>query len=123
MSKKIGVLIVEDVEDMRNTFKDALSTLGCSFFEAEEGGKALTLLKEETLDVILLDIGLPGMNGLEVLRKAMSAGVNLPPVIVITGEPSRYEKEASELGVCDYFEKDNLLAKKLREAVLRAANL
>jgi CheY-like chemotaxis protein len=121
MSRKIGVLIVEDYEDTRNTIKDVLSKLGCCFFEAEGGQEALALLRQQAMDVIVLDIGLPGMNGLDLLRKAKRDGMTLPPVIVITGEPAPYEKDASELGVREYFEKDDLPVKRLREAVFEAA--
>lgn len=122
MNRRIVVLIVEDAEDWRQNIKDALSGLGCSFFEAAEGQAALALLRQQPMDVVVLDIGLPGsMTGLDVLRKAKSDGIRLPPVIVMTAQRAHYEKEATELGVREYFSKYGLPVKKLREAVFAAA--
>lgn len=65
MSAKI--LIVDDERGIRNLISAYLKTEGYQIFEAENGNNAITLARKHKPDIILLDIMLPGMNGLEVL--------------------------------------------------------
>lgn len=62
------VLIVEDDPNSSYLFKAILKRGGYQSISAANGNEAISLLQEQTPDVILLDLGLPGTNGLEVLR-------------------------------------------------------
>jgi len=115
------VLIVEDYKEERETFKDILSALHCVFSEAENYEQAYEKIKTQEFDVVILDIGLPGKTGLQLIRQAMREELPLAPVIVITGEAKAvFETEAQELGVFRYFLKDKLDNRELREAVVAA---
>lgn len=65
-SKK--VLIVDDAEFMRMMLEDIMTKNGHTVLQAEDGQECLNILKKETVDVCVLDIGMPGMDGLEVLK-------------------------------------------------------
>jgi DNA-binding response OmpR family regulator len=117
----IKILIVEDYEKDRASFRDVLDRPEYRFAEAERGEDGLILLEREHFDLLIVDIGLPGMNGLEFVRQARRRELTSAPVIVITGEPnSAYEKEAWDLGVLHYFIKDELTNPDLRQAVIEA---
>jgi PAS domain S-box-containing protein len=63
------ILLVEDNELIRMTTSDMLEELGCSVFEAGSAEKALTILSDEQIDVIVTDLGLPGMSGEDFSRE------------------------------------------------------
>src|SRR5689334_8238569 len=86
LNQPFRVLIVEDYKEERETFKDILSTLHCVFSEAENYEQAYEKIKTQEFDVVILDIGLPGTSGLQLIRQAMKEGLPLAPVIIITGE-------------------------------------
>jgi two-component system, NtrC family, response regulator HydG len=65
---KIRVLVVDDEKGIRDFFKKYLSLLGLDATEAENGYKAVELVKERTFDLYFIDVRMPGMNGLETFR-------------------------------------------------------
>ncbi len=64
----LGLLIVDDEPPIRRFLKTALSAQGYRVEEAGDGEMALEFLKRNTVNLMVLDLGLPGMDGLEVLR-------------------------------------------------------
>ena len=83
--KTYHALIVEDTADMARIMELTLRTLGVDSVRAADGPGALNYLAENTPDVILLDIGLPGMNGWEVLEEIKARYPDAAyPVIVLT---------------------------------------
>ena len=87
------VLIVEDDENIRSLFERAFSSGGYAVRTASRGLEALRLLGEETPDLIVLDLVLPGLNGIELLARVRQQP-QLPrvPVLVTTGAAtSAYE--------------------------------
>jgi CheY-like chemotaxis protein len=122
MGKKIKILIVEDNHPARETIEDTLSSLDCKFSWAESGEQALPLIKRTAFDVIIMDIRLPGIDGLETFKKAKAIRPNLAPVIVLTGHPTtEYAVEAGRLEVFHFLSK-NFLEEKLKDTVIKAAN-
>ena len=118
MNPKFKILLVEDYAEERATLLDILANPEYSFVEAENAVQALMILESDKFDLLIVDIGLPGMNGLELVRQAKLRNLTSAPVIVITGEPNPiYRKEAAELKVFRYFIKDELQNKDLRKAV------
>jgi two-component system, OmpR family, response regulator TctD len=77
------VLLVEDDATMRNTLERALSRRGMQLTACGEGARALALWKSAAPDVVLLDLTLPGMDGLDVLDAARKAGL-ATPVLILT---------------------------------------
>lgn len=82
------VLLVEDDDDSRELMAEVLASAGYEVATAASGAEAVRLLSGRRVDVVITDLGLPGMGGLEVARasKALAPGV---PVVVVTGWTER----------------------------------
>jgi len=78
------VLVVDDEAPVRDLLNDLLKREDCKVSISATGEEALELLKKDTFDVVLLDIKLPGISGLEVLKNIRDTNKDLP-VIMITG--------------------------------------
>lgn len=78
------ILVVDDEAPVRELFVDLFKKEDCQASACATGEQALEILKKETFDVVLLDIKLPGMSGLEVLKNIRGTYKNLP-VVMITG--------------------------------------
>ncbi len=76
--------MVEDEEVPREVIKNSLETLGYKVFEATNGRVALQELERNSVDLILTDIHMPVMDGIELLHKVRQNGCSMP-VILITG--------------------------------------
>lgn len=98
------ILVVEDYDDVRQILRVLLETENFRVLEAASGVEALEVLEEEHPDAILMDLALPGFDGLEVIRRIRAIdGFQNTPIIVLTAHtrPSTYET-ALRAG-CDYF--------------------
>ncbi|WBF65996.1 response regulator [Desulfovibrio subterraneus] len=84
MAQNIRVLIVDDELRFRENLQRLLSLRGFSVFAAEDGAKALTLLKTETVDVCVVDMRMPGMDGTETVR-CIREMPEPPACIILTG--------------------------------------
>jgi len=78
------ILVVDDEASVRDLLSDLLKKEDCKISVCGTGEEALDLLKKESFDVVLLDIKLPGISGLEVLKNIRDTNKDLP-VIMITG--------------------------------------
>ncbi len=121
MVGRVNLLLIEDEVDVADVLATAFRDDGHKTVIAYTGEEGLTLLGRERPDAVLLDIRLPKMNGIEVLRRIRSIDQALP-VIVITGlaTPSEIE-EARELGVTEVIEKSYVL-RNFSESLARAVN-
>src|ERR671938_1959705 len=99
-------MIVDDEEAARYGMRRALTTLGYNITEAGSAEAARALLKQHEPDLVLLDVNLPGMSGLDLLREIKSANGNAPLVIIVTAHGSeRMAVEAVKTGAHDYLSK------------------
>ena len=99
-------MIVDDEEAARYGMRRALSTLGYNITEAGSAEAARALLKQSEPDLLLLDVNLPGMSGLDFLRELKSSNGNGPLVIIVTAHGSeRMAVEAVKAGAHDYLSK------------------
>ena len=99
-------MIVDDEEAARYGMRRALSTFGYNISEAGSAEAARALLKQHEPDLLLLDVNLPGMSGLDFLREVKSANGNGPLVIIVTAHGSeRMAVEAVKAGAYDYLSK------------------
>lgn len=78
------VLVVDDEVPVRDLLNDLLKREDCGVSTCGSGEDALEMLKKDSFDIVLLDIKLPGISGLEVLKNIRDTDKNLP-VIMITG--------------------------------------
>jgi len=101
------VLIVEDRLEMAELLAISLEDDDIDTVVAETGEKALDILRQEEVDLVLLDLGLPDMDGLDVLEHIHGDAVLKEiPVIVVTGrEKMRDKVRAFDLGAVDYINK------------------
>ena len=102
------ILVVDDYQALRKTVIRQLNTLGfCNILEAQDGVEALTIVHENPVDLILLDIDMPGADGLEVLAilKANERTVSLPVIVISGSEESSKTSDCIELGAEDYLRK------------------
>jgi CheY-like chemotaxis protein len=84
----VRVLLVEDDEDNRELMAEVLASAGCEVVSAASGREGLRSLSERPVDVIVTDVGMPGMGGLELATAAKAIAPSVP-VIVVTGWAER----------------------------------
>jgi two-component system, OmpR family, response regulator len=84
----LRVLLVEDDDDNRELMAEVLTSSGCEVLSAASGQDGLKTLSESSVDVVVTDVGMPGMGGLEVARAAKAIAPTVP-VIVVTGWAER----------------------------------
>lgn len=121
MSKKaIKVLLIDDEEEFSSTLAERLELRGYETRTALSGEAGLELAANEVFDIAVLDLMMPGMNGLDTLRQIKSFSPEMP-VILLTGHGSTREgMEGMRLGAFDYLIKPldiNELIQKILSAV------
>ncbi len=96
------VLVVEDERDIRDMLRRFLERAGCSVLTAATGAEAMRLLTTASPDLLLLDLGLPDVDGVEILREAIPT----IPVVVLTARSDTQDRiEGLRLGADDYIVK------------------
>ena len=111
----VTILLIDDEEDFINTLAERLELRGICTHTAFSGQQGLDFLERNSVDLVLLDMRMPLLSGLEVLREIRARHGDLP-VMIITGHCSEQDRdEALALGVQGYYSKpvpfDNLLAR------------
>ncbi|MFN2531286.1 MAG: sigma-54-dependent transcriptional regulator [Pyrinomonadaceae bacterium] len=102
----LRLMIVDDEEAARFGMRRALTTFGYNISEAGSAEAARALLKQQEPDLVLLDVNLPGMSGLDFLRELTTSNGNAPLVIIVTAHGSeRMAVEAVKAGAHDYLSK------------------
>ncbi|MBC8184828.1 sigma-54-dependent Fis family transcriptional regulator [candidate division KSB1 bacterium] len=99
------VLIVDDEKTIRESLKEILVYHKFDCLEARDGKEALEVLEKNSIDLVLLDIRLPRIDGMEVLKRSLSKQPDLP-IIIITGQGTiKLAVEAIKSGAYDFLEK------------------
>jgi len=116
----LRILVVDDEPAIRRLLKTSLASQDYLVSEAADGAAALAALKRDPFDVLVLDLGLPGMDGFEVIRQ-LREGRSALPIIVLSARADETGKvRALDLGADDYVTKpfgiEELLA-RIRAAV------
>lgn len=116
----IRILVVDDEPAIRRFLRTSLSTHGYDVSEAVGGKAALASIRQHPPDVIVLDLGLPDMDGFEVIRSLRMEGVSIPVVVLSSRSDEVGKVQALDLGADDYVTKpfgiDELLA-RVRAAI------
>jgi CheY-like chemotaxis protein len=84
----LRVLLVEDDDDNRELMAEVLASMGWQVVAAASGQEALKALAEGPVDVVVSDVGMPGMGGIE-LAKAAKAVAPTVPIVIVTGWAER----------------------------------
>ncbi len=84
----LRVLLVEDDDDNRELMTEVLEAAGYEVATAASGAEGLRKLSEQRADLVVTDVGMPGMGGLEMARAAKGAAPGVP-VVVVTGYAER----------------------------------
>jgi len=101
----VSILVVEDNKNLRMLMSDRLEMEGYTIFQAENGKKALEVLDEYKIDLIISDIMMPSMDGYELIDTLRQARFNMP-VLIVTAKESFEDKEMGfKLGTDDYMVK------------------
>ncbi|MCB9562842.1 MAG: protein kinase [Kofleriaceae bacterium] len=101
------LLVVDDVEDNRDLLSRWLRKRGFQVITAADGPAALAALVDQAVDLVLLDVTMPGMSGLDVLReiRQRAQDAELPVIMVTARGRSEHVVEALDLGANDYVTK------------------
>jgi len=81
------ILLVDDDQNLLSTIKKRLVKRGCTVFTASSGFEAFEKLRDQYIHVVVLDVKMPGMNGIEILKEIKSQ-FPLVQVIMLTGVPT-----------------------------------
>lgn len=118
----IRILVVDDEPAIRRALRPPLMELGFQLAEASRGEEALQALRAQPYDVVLLDVNMPGLGGIETLRRIRAFAPRLPVLILTVRDQEEDKVEALDLGADDYvtkpFSTRELIA-RIRSAVRR----
>jgi DNA-binding response OmpR family regulator len=107
MDAKFTLLVVDDVEDNRTILKRRFESVGFVVVEAESGEAALAAVEREPIDLVLLDIQMPGLSGVDTLKEMRAArpATELPIIMVTASTAISDVVSARKLGANDYVTK------------------
>jgi two-component system KDP operon response regulator KdpE len=118
------MLVVDDEPAIRRFLRTSLVAQGHQVIEVEDGEPALEAMRRSPADVVILDLGLPGLDGFEVIRRLREKGSTVPIIVLSSRTDERGKVEALDLGADDYLTKpfgvDELMA-RLRVALRHSA--
>lgn len=104
MNKTMTVLVVEDDMPIRNLISTTLKTHEYKFLTAKDGNDAIMQASSHNPDVVLLDLGLPDIDGIEVIKKIRSWS-NMPIIVISARSEDTDKIEALDCGADDYLTK------------------
>ena len=111
-----NILLVDDEDSIHLLYREELEEEGYAVFSAFTGEEALTKLEESPFDLVILDINMPGMNGLEALRKIKEINLTLP--VILSSAYQEFKQDLASWCSDEYLVKSANL-EELKEAVKR----
>lgn len=99
------ILVVDDEAIVRESIRDWLKDSGYQVSVAESGEEALKLIQDENFGVMILDLRLPGMNGIDVLKKVKVLKPDIKSIVITAYPTMLTQEEATRLGAIDYLVK------------------
>ncbi len=112
---RIKILVVDDEETVRMLFRRVLQASGYDVVTAADGQEALAVIADGDIDVVLLDINMPGLSGIDVLGKISTDWPNICVIMVTAVANVQTAVEAMKLGAYEYitkpFDQDEMLHK------------
>jgi len=101
----LSVLVVDDEPPIRRFLRTALDAQGYRMIEAESGENALAEMSRNRVDLLILDLGLPGMDGFALIERLRETGSVLPIVVLSSRTDEKGKVRALDLGADDYLTK------------------
>jgi two-component system KDP operon response regulator KdpE len=101
----IRILVVDDESAIRRALRPPLVELGFQVAEASRGEEALQLLRDAGFDAVLLDVNMPGIGGIETLRRIRAFAPRLPILMLTVRDKEEEKVEALDMGADDYVTK------------------
>ena len=102
---KTRILVVDDEPSIRRLLRTSLGAEGFEVIEADDAGSALAAIEAKKPEIVILDLGLPGQDGVDVIRRVRETGAKLPIVVLSSRSDERGKVQALELGADDYVTK------------------
>lgn len=96
--KDASILVVDDEPMLREIFAEWFAGIAGTVCAAENGAKALEMLDQNKIDLVITDIRMPVLDGIGLLRRIKASGLHTPEVILISGFADVDVRQASELG-------------------------
>lgn len=119
-NQKIKILLIDDELEFVSTLSERLELRGYTAKIAQDGETGISMIANQTFDVAIIDLMMPGMNGLDTLKTIKNTNKSLP-VILLTGHGSTKDgMEGMRIGAFDFLMKPldiNELLKKIKLAV------
>ena len=116
-------LIVEDDKPMARAIQLKLTDVGVESVVAYDGREALEVLKEQQIDLILLDILMPKMNGLKFLEELAKRNISIPVIVISNLSHEDDVKEAKRLGAMEYFVKADITLNQVVDKVTKVLDV
>ncbi|MEA1971885.1 MAG: response regulator [Candidatus Cloacimonadota bacterium] len=116
MNRKI--LVVDDEENIREIISEFLETIGYDVVGAEDGSQAIRECGNKKFDLVITDIRMPNMNGLDLLKKLKKIMPDLPVILMTGYQPSKSQEETLTARADGYLLKPFSL-NTLRQAILK----
>ena len=104
-SDRTPLLVVDDEPPIRRLLRTSLGAEGFEVIEADSAEKAFATIEARKPEIVILDLGLPDQDGLDVIRRIRKSGSKLPIVVLSSRGDERGKVEALELGADDYVTK------------------
>ncbi len=114
MSEKKTILVVDDEESIHLLYREEFEEEGYNVISAMSGEEALKLFKEKEPDLVVLDINMPGMDGIEVLRQMKQMKPDVP--VILSSAYPEYKQDLASWASDDYIVK-SFSMDELKESV------
>ncbi len=112
------ILLIDDDRWIRDSLSLFFESEGCLLIACETGEEGLETLRDQTYDIIIVDYKLPGMDGLEFLKKIVGSHPESMKVLLTAYREDKVIAEANRIGVDDFIEKP-FTAKTIEESLSR----
>ncbi|MCS7250362.1 MAG: response regulator [candidate division WOR-3 bacterium] len=101
----IKILLIDDNFDLGNTIKELLELKGYEVEYVEDGFWALDRLKEDNFDLVIMDIVMPGMDGIETFKKMREIKKDIKVIFLSAFVDEKRREELNKMGIKDFLEK------------------
>ena len=119
MTNEYSVLFIEDEKAIRDNYVSYLKKHFQNVYEAEDGERAYEIYKSKHPEILIVDINIPKLNGLDLLKKIRETDRETKAIMLTAHADVKYLLQAAELNLCKYLVKP-ITRKELKDALFRA---